>query len=113
VSRHAHGLRAWLLQRATAVYLAVFTLYLVFHFTTSAPATYQDWRAWVASPPVNTALGLALGALMLHAWVGMRDIVMDYFRATGLRLAMLAAVALVLAASGLWAARVLLLAGGA
>ena len=46
-------------------------------------------------------------ALLYHAWVGMRDILMDYIRATGLRLALQSAVALVLLFYLVWSAAIL------
>jgi succinate dehydrogenase / fumarate reductase membrane anchor subunit len=41
-------------------------------------------------------------AVALHAWVGMRDILMDYVHATGLRLALYLAVIVILAGSVAW-----------
>ena len=46
-------------------------------------------------------------ALALHAWVGMRDILMDYVHHTGVRLALTLAVIVTLAACVLWMAAVL------
>jgi succinate dehydrogenase / fumarate reductase membrane anchor subunit len=57
------------------------------------------------------ATALAAAALLLHAWVGVRDVILDYVKPLPLRAGLLVLVALVLAAEGLWAARLLL--GGA
>jgi succinate dehydrogenase / fumarate reductase membrane anchor subunit len=46
-------------------------------------------------------------ALLYHAWIGMRDIFMDYLKATGLRLALETAVVIVLMLYLIWAASVL------
>lgn len=110
MSRRAHGLRAWLLQRFTAVYLLLFLAYLALHFGRTPVADYAAWRAWLADPLVNLATGLFALSLLIHAWVGIRDVIMDYVRHTGLRVALLAAVALTLAGCGLWVLRVLFLA---
>jgi succinate dehydrogenase / fumarate reductase membrane anchor subunit len=51
-----------------------------------------------------------VAALLLHAWIGVRDILIDYVWHTGARVTALSVVALVLVGSGLWAAQVLILA---
>ncbi len=107
VSRQAHGLRAWLLQRITAVYLLLFLLYLSVHFLRSPLDGFGAWHAWLAHPLVNLATGLFVLSLLLHAWVGIRDIVIDYVTHTGLRVSLFAAVMLLLGGCGIWSLRVL------
>ncbi len=103
----AHGLRAWLLQRFTAVYLAAFFIYLLAHFTLAPPATFADWRAWMAGRWVNLGWSLFVLAVAVHAWVGIRDVVMDYVHPPGVRVTLLGLIAVVLAGSVLWGWRVL------
>ena len=50
---------------------------------------------------------LFFAALLYHAWVGMRDILMDYVKATGIRLALQMAVGLALILYLTWAASIL------
>ncbi|WJW76744.1 succinate dehydrogenase, hydrophobic membrane anchor protein [Thiohalobacter sp. IOR34] len=108
MSRQAQGLRAWLLQRLTAVYVALFSLYLIQHFWRQPVEDHAAWQAWLARPLVNLGVGLFFLALLLHAWVGVRDVIMDYVRHTGLRVALLGLLALTLAGCGLWLGRLLL-----
>lgn len=110
MSRRAHGLRAWLLQRLSAVYLLLFLVYLAIHFAYAPASDFPRWQAWLADPRVNLATGLFILSLLVHAWVGMRDVVMDYVRHTGLRVGLVAVVGLTLAGCGLWSLRVLFLA---
>jgi succinate dehydrogenase / fumarate reductase membrane anchor subunit len=107
VSRTASGLRAWVLQRVSAVYLALFLVYFVAQWAVAPPADYAAWRAWIGGPVMSVATLLGVTALLLHAWVGLRDILIDYVQPTALRLSLLAALALGLAACALWAAAVL------
>ncbi len=102
MNRRARGLRAWLWQRLSAVYLLGYTLFAVAACAIAPPASYDAWRAWMADPFVGLATALFFGALLLHAWVGMRDVIIDYAGALSLRLALLAVTALVLAGAGLW-----------
>ena len=112
MSRQTHALRAWLIQRFSAVYLAGFLVYLAIHFLTQASHGYNEWRAWLAQPGVVLAGAGFLVALVLHGWVGVRDIILDYVPALGLRLLLLGLSGALLAASGLWAVRLLLLNAG-
>ncbi len=101
------GLRAWFVQRIAAVYLGLFIVYLLVHFAVDAPGSFEDWHAWMHQPGVSVAWILFFAALLLHAWVGMRDVVLDYVHHTALRLVVLVALGLFLLVQGLWALVVL------
>lgn len=105
------GLRAWALQRATALVALVFLLYFVLHLVIATPASQAEWRAWVLSRPMQLALALFFGAVALHAWVGMRDVILDYVKPLGLRLTALLLLALWLVVSVGWAIATLFPAG--
>lgn len=111
MSFRASGLGAWVIQRATAVYLALFGLYVMFHLVLAPPADYATWRAWITQPWVQLGWLLFVPGLLAHAWVGIRDIAIDYVHALGLRIAVLGVFAATLIASGLWALKALMLAG--
>ena len=104
-----HGLRPWLIQRVSAVYLALFVIYIVFTLATAGDIGYQQWQAWLFHPANVVAVGLFVIALLLHAWIGMRDIILDYVHNTLLRMAAFTLVIVVLISSGLWSAKLLLL----
>jgi succinate dehydrogenase / fumarate reductase membrane anchor subunit len=102
------GLRAWLTQRATALYLAGFSLFLLTHFLWDRPATFDAWRNWVLSPGIRVTMALFFIALLLHAWVGVRDVILDYVNPLAIRLSLLAVLASGLLATGIWLAVILL-----
>ncbi len=110
MSRAAQGLRAWLMQRFTAVYLAVYLLTTLALITSRGPFTYAEWRSWLAGPWMSVSTTLFALALLLHVWVGIRDVLIDYMHAVWLRLLFMAATALVLLVSLLWVIRALALA---
>ncbi len=109
MSRKASGLKAWVLQRATAIYVGLFALYLLLVMLFSAPADYPAWRDWFADPLMGIATLVFVVAILLHAWVGIRDVVLDYVWNTPARVTVLALVALGLVACGLWASQSLIL----
>ena len=111
MSRQASGLMAWLAQRITAVYLAAFLVYLLLHFVFSPPADHAALRDWAASPPVSLGLLVLIPVLLAHAWVGIRDVLMDYVHPLAARVTLMSALALCLIASGLWAIKAVVVAG--
>jgi succinate dehydrogenase / fumarate reductase, membrane anchor subunit len=111
MSRQASGLMAWLVQRVTAVYLALFLTYLLLHFTLAPPIDHAALRDWAADPLVALGLLLLIPVLLAHAWVGIRDVLMDYVQPLGARLILMTLLALCLIASGLWAFKAIVGAG--
>jgi succinate dehydrogenase / fumarate reductase membrane anchor subunit len=110
MSRRASGLKAWVLQRVTAVYLALFGVYLLLRFLLAPPADHAAMLAWVTNPWVSLGLLVFVPVVLLHAWVGIRDVLMDYLKSIGLRVAALSLFALVFLASGLWAVQAIIVA---
>lgn len=104
----ATGLRAWVVQRFSAVYLAGFVFYALAALALRTDEGHDAWRAWLAEPVHWIATLVFIVALLMHAWVGMRDVLLDYVRPLALRLLLLAVVGLVLGFSGLLAFHALL-----
>ena len=92
------ALPAWLVQRLSALYMLLFLLYGLARWNFVRPAGYEAWRSWVLGASVRLPLALFLVALLLHAWVGLRDVILDYIHPAPLRLGALALIALSLAA---------------
>lgn len=107
VKRPVSGMRAWLVQRASAVYMLLFIAYLLAHFIVDPPQGYAHWRAWVLSPTISLAASVFFGATLLHAWVGLRDVTLDYVKAAPLRIGVLATLMFALSTAGLWVLRIL------
>lgn len=102
-----YGLGDWLLQRLTAVVMAGYTLFIFGCIAFGTPSSYAELKAMSADGFIRIFTMLFFVALLYHAWVGMRDILMDYAKATGLRLALQAAVGLVLVVYLIWSASIL------
>lgn len=103
------GLRPWVIQRVSSVYIALFVVYLVYCSFTAGQADFEAWRVWLFDPFNSVGIGLFIIAVLFHAWIGVRDVVLDYVHNIMLRIFALALVVGVLAGSGLWAFRILLL----
>jgi succinate dehydrogenase / fumarate reductase, membrane anchor subunit len=107
VKRKYTGLPAWLVQRVSAVYMFVFIVFFLLRFAVDPPRQFPGWHAWVTSSAMSIATGAFFAALLAHAWVGLRDVLIDYVHAMAIRAALLGLVGLSLTAMGVWVVRIL------
>ena len=103
------GLRPWVIQRVSAVYMVLFILYAAYCFFSADVIAFEAWRQWLYNPFNTTVVGIFVIAVLFHAWIGMRDVVLDYVHNIMLRIFILALMVGVLIGSGLWVFRILLL----
>lgn len=82
-----YGLKDWIVQRATAVIMLVYTAALIL-FLLTMPSGYEGWKLLFGQTWVKVLTQTTLIALFLHAWVGIRDLWMDYIKPVGVRLTM-------------------------
>lgn len=102
-----YGLRDWLMQRITAVVMALYALAMAGWLLLHPGLDYDTWTGLFAGDVVRSFTLLTLLALFAHAWVGVRDIVMDYIGCAGLRLALYVAVILALILYAIWSVQIL------
>jgi succinate dehydrogenase / fumarate reductase membrane anchor subunit len=102
-----YGLRDWLAQRITAAVMAVYSVIALVVLMGGRPISYAVWRDLFAQGWMRVATLLFAASLAWHAWVGMRDILMDYVKPTGVRLALEVAVLLALAGYLGWTVQIL------
>lgn len=107
MTRVLTGLRAWVVQRISGAYLGAFILYLLLAMAAAPPRDYAAWQAWLAAPAMVVATGLFFLALLYHAWVGVRDVILDYVHTLAARAVVLGLVMASLLAQGIWVAAVL------
>ncbi|MEM5326535.1 succinate dehydrogenase, hydrophobic membrane anchor protein [Paraburkholderia sp. JHI2823] len=81
-----YGIRDWIAQRATAVIMAVYTIVLLVLFFGAHDFSYEGWASIFAAQWMKLATFVTFVALFYHAWVGVRDIWMDYIKPVGLRI---------------------------
>lgn len=101
-----YGLKDWLVQRLTAVIMLVYVLGIVVFLLVAQGAGYEAWQHLFACTWVRVLTQVSVLALLWHAWVGVRDIWMDYIQHTGLKLAMHTLTILWLVASLVYSVKV-------
>lgn len=102
-----YGLRDWLVQRVTATVMAIYAVVMFLIVVSQRPATFDAWKGLFGQQWLRLASLLFLLSLFWHAWIGVRDIFMDYVHATGVRLVLQVGVILLLIAYSLWSIQIL------
>jgi succinate dehydrogenase / fumarate reductase membrane anchor subunit len=83
-----YGIRDWLMQRITAVIMLVYTVLLIVFMLQASQGGYANWQRLFSYTWVKVVTSVTFIALLIHAWVGIRDVWMDYIQHLGLRLTM-------------------------
>ena len=93
-----NGLKDWLIQRLTAIYLMLYTVLFAGIWIGCGPWDYSKWTALFQAGWFQVATALALFMILLHAWIGIWTVTTDYIKSTALRILVQALVMFVLLA---------------
>ncbi|WP_020168027.1 MULTISPECIES: succinate dehydrogenase, hydrophobic membrane anchor protein [Methylotenera] len=103
------GMRLWLSQRLTAVVMAIYIVSLIILLLITQPFGYATWQesyaAWYAfASPVWFRLSTLVFfmCLLMHAWLGVADVLKDYVFNKTLRAYMQMAVDIALVVYLFW-----------
>ena len=102
-----YGLADWLSQRITAIVIALYTVLWLGIALWNGGIDYALFKALFNGTAFRIATFLFVVAVLVHAWVGVRNIAMDYLKPTALRLTFQSAVILVLIAYAAWTVQLL------
>ena len=102
-----YGLRDWLSQRVTAALMALFTLVVIVQVLLPGEMGYDKWAGMFSRQWMKLLTFVVIVSLLVHVWVGMRDILMDYVKAVGARLALQVATIVWLVGCAGWALQVI------
>jgi len=104
------GLDMWLLQRASAVYMALFLPVFLVLVLVNTPLDYAAWSGLFIPLAMKVTTLLFVAALLAHAWIGLREMIIDYLHCTRcvmLRLTLYFAFAVLYLVCLVWAVDIL------
>lgn len=101
------GLDMWLLQRASALYMAAFLLVFLILLAVSGPRGYATWHGLFVPKLMKLGALLFVASLLVHAWIGLREIFIDYVHFLVPRLALYLAFGSLYLASLVWTVDIL------
>ncbi len=102
-----YGLKDWLAQRVTAVLMAIYTVVLIVQVLFGARMGYAKWAGIFSQQWMKFLTFIVIVALLVHVWVGMRDIWMDYVKPVGVKLVLQVFTMVWLVGCAGWAVQVL------
>jgi len=102
-----YGWRDWLVQRITAVVMALYTLLVLGLLLWHGGLDYAGWKATFGNELFRLATFVFMVSVLWHAWVGVRNIAMDYVKPVAVRLTVQVAVIVLLVGYAGWTIQVL------
>jgi len=79
------GMRRWLTQRLCALSMAVVLLLLWLRVMWLSPQSFTEWQALFAPWWWRLLTLWFFACMLLHAWLGVRDVLRDYVPHLGIR----------------------------
>lgn len=102
-----NGLKDWLIQRVSAIYFALYSLFIIIFLFSHPQLQYQQWHALFHNPIFKIATILALVSFFVHTWIGVWTVTTDYVKSTTMRLTLQILVLLWLSAQFIWGLMIL------
>lgn len=101
------GLRDWLVQRVTAIVIALYSITILSFLFSHSAVTMPLWQGFFAHQIIKVFSLLAVFSIVLHSWVGMWTVYTDYVKSTSLRLILQSVTVLALLTLLIWCAVIL------
>jgi succinate dehydrogenase / fumarate reductase membrane anchor subunit len=79
-----NGVHDFLLIRATAIIMTLYTVYLV-SFCAFTDISYVSWTQFFGGTFTKAFTMLALTSVLIHAWIGLWQVLTDYIKCAKLR----------------------------
>ena len=97
-----YGWQDWLAQRVTAVIMVLFSIVIIAFFMLEGGVSYGEWKQLFRSQLFRILALLFFLSVYYHAWIGIKDVLMDYIKPAGVRISLQVAVLLFLLACSIW-----------
>lgn len=102
-----YGWQDWLAQRVTAVIMVLFSAVIIGFFMFKSGVNYAEWKELFRSQLFRILALLFLFSVYYHAWIGIKDVLMDYVKPAGVRVTLQVAVLLFLLACSIWSVTII------
>ena len=102
-----YGWQDWLAQRVTAVIMVLFSIVIIGFFAVHGGVNYAQWKTLFGAQIFRILMLLFFLSVFYHAWIGIKDVLMDYIKAAGLRIAFQVAALLFLLTCSIWSVTII------
>lgn len=90
------------MQRLTAIYIGLFSLFVIVRLLYSPINEFIAWQAWMNQPLVRVGWTIFIFSLLYHGWVGLHSVFMDYAKPLWVRFLVDTVSTLVFLAMSIW-----------
>ena len=101
-SNNTRGFFEWIVQRATALLIGVYTIFLVGFLVMHVPLNYTDWKLLFDCVAMRVATIVVVAAILWHAWIGLWTVLTDYVKCGYARLFLQIVIVVLLASYFVW-----------
>lgn len=101
------GLRDWVIQRISAIFMAIYSIGLIFYLVFHPGLSFAEWHSLFSQQWVKVVTILFILSLILHAWIGIWTIFTDYVKPFVIRCILNFFVLLMLVACFFWGVLIL------
>lgn len=101
------GLRDWIIQRVSAIAMAIYSLFLIVYVVTTPGMSFAEWHGLFSQGWMKIATLLIVLCLLYHAWIGMWTIYTDYVKPFVIRCVLNVLTIFLLFACFFWALMIL------
>ena len=101
------GLRDWVVQRLSAIFMALFSIFLFLYVVCHPNLSFAEWHSLFANPWMKVMTILFILSLLSHAWVGIWTVFTDYITCYVIRATLNTLVLFMLAACFFWGLQIL------
>ncbi len=101
------GLADWIVQRFTAILIALYVIFMVVYFFIHPNPTYSEWSTLFSNNWMRTCTFVVFLSIIMHAWVGLWIVSTDYLKHLAVRLIVQMAIIFTLLGCLVWSIEIL------
>ncbi len=101
------GLRDWIIQRTSAIAMALYSIFLIGYVITTPGISFAEWHGLFTQVWMKVATIVIVLCMLYHAWIGMWTIYTDYVKPWVIRCVLNALTIFLLLACFVWAVLIL------
>ncbi len=102
-----YGWKDWMIQRVTAVIMLLFSVAVLGFLLINGGVGYGEWKQFFGGELVRVLTLMFLMSVFYHAWIGVRNVLLDYVKPLWVRLTLQVVVVLFLAGCSIWSVSIL------
>lgn len=102
MQNNTRGFFEWIVQRATAVLIGAYSIFLFVFFLMHYPLQYSEWKNLFSCVLMRVSTIVIVAAILWHAWIGLWTVLTDYVKCGYARLFLQVVIVILLVSYFAW-----------